>query len=266
MEITFDDYILFTTIALEALQYAEMGPPFPASLVFITTASEALSWNLESFLYLRNGMYWLVLDGVLGCILVWVLLVVLAKTAWGGILRRHIPLLDASCEKLLPILGNLCFLPIASTLLNVYQCVEAVDTGGTIGFTNTFLYKDCYQTCWKSPHLIYAICASVALLCYLPSAVYFRPTWQDFQPSLHVFAAPAHLMIKSIYQLALVAGSKVLHDYHSLGHTAFFICATVAYILTSWKWRHFGYSRANLWNDISLCTEAGTSRLRQPTE
>lgn len=252
VEISFDDYILFTTIALEALQYAEMGPPFPASLALISTLSEALSWKLDSLLYIRKGVYWLILNGVLGCVLGWVLLVALAKTGWGDVLRRKIWLLDAACEKILPILGNLCFLPIVSTLLNVYLCVEAVDRGGDVGFTDTFLYKDCYQTCWKFPHFIYAISASIALFCYVPSAVYFRPTWQDFQPSLHVFSTPAHLMTKSIYQLALVAGSKILHDYQSLGHSVFFFCVTVAYFLTSWKWRPFGYSRANLWNDISL--------------
>ena len=35
----------------------------------------------------------------------------------GEMLRRKVPLLDAGCEKLLLILGNLCFLPIAATLL-----------------------------------------------------------------------------------------------------------------------------------------------------
>lgn len=76
-------------------------------------------------------------------------------------------------EFLLPVLGNLGFLPIISTLLNVFVCDESIGDG----FDESFLAKDCYEFCWKDFHLIYALASIVGLLVYEPLAVYARPFW-----------------------------------------------------------------------------------------
>ena len=251
-EISFDDYICFGTIGMEALQYAAMGPPIPTSLTFLSLATESMSVDMESFLYLRKGVYWLFLDGVLGCVFAWTLLVLLAKTHCGEIIRQKIGLLETACEKLLPILGNLCFLPMISILVDIYGCIYAVDEGKGVELTTVYLEKDCYQTCWVYPHFLYVVFASLALSCYVPSAVYFRPTWQEHQPSLHVPVSPANLMLKSIYQIILVTTNALAMDFHSLIHSGIHLIATIMFFVISMKIRPFGYSRANLWNDISL--------------
>ena len=58
-------------------------------------------------------------------------------------------------------------------------------------------------------------------MCYLPSAVYF--SYMAGLPAKFAHFRPPPTYLKFIYQLALVADSKILHDYHSLEHTAFFI-------------------------------------------
>ena len=128
------------------------------------------------------------------------------KNSMGEILRRHIMLLDASCAKSLLISGNLCVSTHASTLLNVYQC-------GAIGFTNRVLYK-ATRPLEVSPLDIRYLCSSGSAIC---PPRFISPTWQ---PSLHIFAPrPPQVYLPT----GLVADSKILHDYHSLGHTAFFI-------------------------------------------
>lgn len=76
-------------------------------------------------------------------------------------------------ELFLPILGNMSFLPIISTLFNVFKCTES--TGDS--FTDSFMDKDCYEYCWKNDHLIFALISLFALMIYHPLAVYARPLW-----------------------------------------------------------------------------------------
>lgn len=77
------------------------------------------------------------------------------------------------CEVVMPIIGNLLFLPILAILINIFICTK----GSGNDFDETILDKDCTTYCWKNDHIIYAIFSATFILIYLPLAVYFRPYW-----------------------------------------------------------------------------------------
>jgi hypothetical protein len=62
-------------------------------------------------------------------------------------------------------------MPFVSILTSVYICFES--SGDDI--EDSFLAKDCYETCWQGEHLVYVFLAGVALVIYEPLSVYMRP-------------------------------------------------------------------------------------------
>ncbi|CAG9335814.1 unnamed protein product [Blepharisma stoltei] len=74
------------------------------------------------------------------------------------------------------ILGNLCFIPFVSVLLDVFVCDESIGDS----FTDSFLAKDCYQFCWKGNHIVYAILSGIAILIYEPLAVFWGLFGKNF--------------------------------------------------------------------------------------
>jgi hypothetical protein len=97
---------------------------------------------------------------------------------------------------------DMLFLPIIQIYLEVFICIRT--TGDDI--TDSYLYKDCYvHPCWEGEHAVYATIGAVLLLCYVPIAVYLRPTWQENLHDLHVLQKPKFLVLKSVFQILLVS-------------------------------------------------------------
>ena len=251
-EISFEDYMLFASIGIEAFQYINLGPSLPKWVGIIKTISNSARVNLESFINLKNGVYWSVLHAIFGAVGAWLLFCVTIAANLDAKVRCLFPKIRDLGEKLLPLLGNVCFLPIISLLMDVFNCPEAADTGNGVDFTTTFLQQDCYQHCWVSPHIYYVVGAVVSLLLYLPLAVYLRPTWQDRQLYLHINTAPAYLMVKTIYQVSIIVMNKTIGEVFAILHSFLFLATTLAFFMfTVWR-RPYGYSRANLWHYVSL--------------
>ena len=251
-EITFDDYVLLGTIAVEMLQYGAMGPTFPSWAATLQMASDSFSVNLETMIRLKGGMFWNILRVTLAGVAAWMGLLMVVFFKLDVRYKFCFSRLGDLAEKALPILGNMCFLPIISILMSVFQCGQAVQHGTELDYTDAFLKQDCYQQCWTSPHLYYAIASVVGLFLYAPAAIMMRPTWQNMQPYLHVKTSPAYLMIKTMYQVAIIVMSKTLKAVHDLTHTILFLCVTGLFCAVTMKWRPYGYGRPNLWHSISL--------------
>ena len=251
-EITFDDYVLLGTIAVEMLQYGAMGPTFPSWAATLQMASDSFSVNLETMIRLKGGMFWNILRVTLAGVAAWMGLLMVVFFKLDVRYKFCFSRLGDLAEKALPILGNMCFLPIISILMSVFQCGQAVQHGTELDYSDAFLKQDCYQQCWTSPHLYYAIASVVGLLLYAPAAIMMRPTWQNMQPYLHVKTSPAYLMIKTMYQIAIIVMSKTLKAVHDLTHTILFLCVTGLFCAVTMKWRPYGYGRPNLWHSISL--------------
>ncbi|CAG9318585.1 unnamed protein product [Blepharisma stoltei] len=247
-EMSVDDFIVAITIPIEFFQFASMGPYYLPSL--ISTFINISTVDLEEVFKLRDGGFYIIVDIVLAWIGVWIIfcVVVLLKLhdRWEDVwIFRNI---DILAENLMPILGNLCFMPFISICLDVFLCDEAIGDS----FTDSFLLRDCYAFCWQDSHLVYAIISFVAILVYEPLAVFYRPLWQELQGNLHVKTIPGYLMVKSVAQTLLVVLAKTLKRASNISHGVIFIVIMMIYVAIIVKIKSYNYGRFHLWQVLSL--------------
>ncbi|CAG9319127.1 unnamed protein product [Blepharisma stoltei] len=249
-EISFPDLIVAITIAIEFFQYASMGPNISYLSSVMNNFSNSLTLELTNIIKLKNGVFWIIVDAVYGLILLWISMCAVVlfrldeKYSHFSIFRFVAWLADY----MMPILGNLCFIPFISICLDIFVCDQSIGDN----FTDSFLSFDCYYFCWKDEHLVYAILSFFALLCYEPLAVFCRPLWQELQLLLHVKAVPLFLMVKTIIQVALIVMNKTVKRAQDITHGVLFIAVMIIYIVFLYKFKPYNYSRFNLWQNLSL--------------
>jgi len=244
-EISLDDYLLFAAIGVEGVQYCFLGPAlqqwsFEAQrfLVFVR-------WDLQRLFVYSHQLLMISVCASLGAVGLWAGLLLAAALGLKCTIAQW-------SYHLLPHLGNVSFVPIVFSLLSLMQCGQAATTQDTPGFTDTFLLEDCYLQCWEGCHLGLTIAGLLALATYVPSAVYLRPKWQEVQPTLHIPVSPAHLMVKSLYQLLIASSQRGLNHRNALAHSILFFILTTAYFAASVLRPAYGYGRANLWHLVSI--------------
>ncbi|CAG9332940.1 unnamed protein product [Blepharisma stoltei] len=249
-EISTQDFIVGATIVIEFFQFSSMGPNFSPINSTLAEVSYAFSLSLISILKLENGIFWIVVDSVFGAIILWVILclVVLLRLDEKFQTVSMFRYLDILADYLMPILGNLCFIPFISICLDIFLCDQSIGDN----FTDSFLAQDCYYFCWTGEHLAYAILSVFALIAYEPLAVFCRPLWQELQPLLHVKAVPLFLMVKTIVQITLIVMNKTVKRAQSTLHGVLFLLVMVLYIIFLFKFKPYNYPRFSLWQALVL--------------
>mmetsp|Transcript_21306 Transcript_21306/g.21096 ORF Transcript_21306/g.21096 Transcript_21306/m.21096 type:complete len:167 (-) Transcript_21306:68-568(-) len=161
------------SVIIEFFQLLSMGPNLTPISSLIRDFANVFSLDIDDFISTKNGVFWFFLDSIYGFVFIWAVLSVTVLLRMDerlpgiGLFR----LLNKSAHYLMPIIGNLMFIPIVSLLLDVFICDEAIGEN----FTDSFMIKDCYQFCWKGEHVIYAAISAVSLAVYGPLAVFCRP-------------------------------------------------------------------------------------------
>ncbi|CAG9332932.1 unnamed protein product [Blepharisma stoltei] len=247
-EITLQDCIVGGTIIIEFFQFLAMGPDFSAINSIITGIFDTFSLNLDNILKLRNGVFWIIVNVVFGSIGLWVILclVVLLRLDEKFPTNLIFRYLDILANYLMPILGDLCFIPFISICLDIFLCDQTIGDN----FTDSFLAQDCYFFCWTGEHLTYTILSVFALIAYEPLAVFCRPLWQELQPYLHVKAVPLFLMVKTMVQIILIAMNKTVKRAQSILHGILFILAMFFYIIFLFKFKPYNYPRFSWWQAL----------------
>lgn len=170
-----NDLLLMLIIFVDAFQYGAMGPDFRSLNSFIANIGDSVNVDLSKLISMDEGVFWLSLNIVLIIVGVWVFL--------GIIIIKRLDLKYKNwlfCAKLgyyaengLGIIGNACFIPINSLLLDVFICTESIGDD----YTDSFLDRDCHEFCWKDEHMIYVPFVLSCMAIYTPLAVYSRPLW-----------------------------------------------------------------------------------------
>ncbi|CAG9319078.1 unnamed protein product [Blepharisma stoltei] len=249
-EISVQDLIVEATIGIEFFQFSSMGPDFSPINGFLANISSSLSLNLENILKLENGVFWYIIEVVYGSIILWLILCIVILFR----LDEKFPHISAFrflawlADFLMPILGNLCFIPFISMCLNVFVCDQSIGDN----FTDSFLAQDCYYFCWKGEHLVYAIFSIIALLLYEPFAVFCRPLWQELQHTLHIHAAPIFLMVKTVVQIIFIVMNKTVKRAETTVHGILYIVIMIAYITFLFIYKPYNYPRVCWWQALSL--------------
>ncbi|CAG9332927.1 unnamed protein product [Blepharisma stoltei] len=247
-EICMQDAIVAGTIIIEFFQFSSMGPDFSAIDSTLAEISGTFSLSLDHILKLRNGIFWIIANAVFACIGLWIILcsVVLLRLDEKFPLSFVFRNLSTLADYLMPILGDLCFIPFISVCLDIFLCDQSIGDN----FTESFLAQDCYYFCWKDEHLAYAIFSIFALITYEPLAVFCRPLWQELQPILHIKAVPLFLMVKTIVQITLIVMNKTVKRAQSLLHGALFIVVMSFYVAFLFKFKPFNYARFSWWQTL----------------
>ncbi|CAG9319135.1 unnamed protein product [Blepharisma stoltei] len=249
-EISVPDLIVGISIIVEFFQYTSMGPETSIFSSIVSKFANSLSLNLDDILKMENGVFWVVVEIVFGGIGLWAVLcaVVLLRLDEKWQFISIFKFLSWLADYLMPILGNLCFIPFISICLDVYLCDQSVGDD----FTDSFLARDCHYFCWKDEHLVYAILSCLALILYVPLAIFCRPLWQELQLMLHVKVVPLYLMVKSIFQISLIVMNKTIKRSQEIAHSVLFIIVLLVYIIFTFKFKPYNYPRFSWWQGLSL--------------
>lgn len=241
-EISLEDYIMFSGMIIEFLQLLGIGPDITEITSLIATVSEATSLDLSSLVYVEKETFWLILDIVLVACASWVLALILTVLdLWQCVGFQW---LESFSDRWLPFLGDICFLPIVSFLLNIYLC----DQSYSPSFASSVFHFDCFVGCWQLTHWVYVVLVSLCLAVYIPLAVYTRPAWQRIQATLHVKTHPLPLMIQTLFQLVLIVESKLIkRDYSFLYAWIYIVTVGATALLFCFDPPH-NYRRSNLWH------------------
>jgi hypothetical protein len=239
-----EDVLVLVTVACDYFQFAAVGPDLAGLSHYMMSLSATFGYDMEKLINITHGVYWIVLDCTLALVVVWTLICFLKFTGIDSKVAKICGSFQYWSDLLMPTLGNLLFLPIVSTLTNVFLCFK----GTSAALTDSFLNKDCSEYCWRGGHLAYVICSGIGLLCYIPLAVFSRPLWQQLQPNVHVKAQPLALMVKSAVQVVLIVASNTLKQDNPSEHAYIFIAVITLYILFMLRYRQFNYDRLNMWH------------------
>ncbi|CAG9329483.1 unnamed protein product [Blepharisma stoltei] len=256
-EISIEDFIMGATVIIEFLQILSMGPDLTPISSLIGDLGSMLSFDLSNLISTKNGVFWFFLDFIFGLVFIWVVLSVTVLLRLDerfptiGLLR----LLNKSAYLLMPIIGNLMFIPIVSLLLEVFICDESIGEN----FTDSFMIKDCYQFCWKGDHIIYVAISAVCLVVYEPLAVLCRPLWQELDNLVHVKYTPSHLMVKTIFQVSLIVLNKTVKRTQDIAHGALFTLIVIIFGTFGFKNQPYNYPRFTWWHFLTLIAVSWSS-------
>lgn len=251
-EISFQDYIMVGGILVEFMQYINFSPLFPDLNIrgYINYSSLGLSDD-----YFDNGeVYLRMLQTVAILTLCWLgMCLVIYKKHYGLYMRAKLENLTYISECLMPILGNICFLPFIAVLFDVYICTEGVGSSkDQLSYTDSFMYRNCNEYCWEGKHLTYVVVATVAMLVYQPITIATRPIWQELQPVLHVKMFPVCLVFKSLFQVLIVVIRRGLRDDYTLSHNILYMLCFALYLAFSLRREQYNYSRVNILHNLCL--------------
>ena len=253
--ITGQDMTIFIIISIEVFQYFSVGISPSDSSSLVRSLSELTSINFTSFLHLEGSDYWNMILVVI--ILSWIFLsisiLILLRSKKVILFRSNIfNWLDFFSEYIMPVYGDLGFIPILSVILDTFTCTKSVESG----ITKSYNSHDCNNYCWTGSHLSLSILAIITLIVYLPSFLVFRPIWQNYQKTLNIKQYYRYSLYKSFFQTIVVIFSKTVFYSNEVAFGFLFTFSILAYAFSLKFIKGYCYEIANLWLIFSLIVAA----------
>ena len=245
--ISLEDSLTLISLPIEFVQLIAMGPGL--NLHPEISRVEALSvLRIEELVSSPEGVYGKVLYLTLG--LVTAHCAILALEVLD--LRLRSCGLYNFCEYwwtlLLPFLGRVFFLPCTYALLSVFQCSRAYGES----LAESFLDRDCHQVCWSVSHWILAVLAALCLCIQLSLNNFSQLLCQEMQMDLHIKAAPAYLLVRSVMLVAFASSKLFFEKPNLLMHAFLYVCLAAIYALCVFRIKPCNYPRVNLWTRLTL--------------
>lgn len=248
-EIKFGDYIVMIVIVVDLFQIMGMGPDLTPFLFGASKIPDFISVNMSNIINFTKDIYWMGVYITLITCLIWFYLSVVVIFRLDEKLKYSVlKFSNTLAISLMPIIGDLLFLPIVSILLFIFDCNEGTGTS----ITESFLTKDCSTYCWKSQHLIYSILSVFTLLVFLPLSIFLRPVWQELVAEMNIKTNSIFHITKGILQVLLVILNRTVKKVHQSAHGVTIVLLLIVYSLFLNRYKPFNYPRLNMWKQLSI--------------
>jgi hypothetical protein len=259
-EETLADQVISLGIVIETLQYIGHGPQLKEGTDLLSLLGDYASGGTIKAIEFTRGVYWTLVITVLSCIGIWMISCLVLWLKHKEVKHRVLENLTWLAEVSVPLLGNILFLPFISVLFDVFYCVEGhgVDES-SLDYSDSFMFKDCYEDCWTGKHLGFAIAAGIALVIYHPVTVVTRPLWQLYETDLHILTRPTFFLQKSLVDVIIVVIRRTLRKNYQTAHAVIYIVVLTSHLGCCIVRRPHNYARTNLWQSLSLCICIWTS-------
>ncbi|CAG9316059.1 unnamed protein product [Blepharisma stoltei] len=238
-EMTFYDMMAISRILIEFFQLVGIAPEIPAIFHVIKFVGNALSLNLDKMYRIDRTYFWISIQAVFAAIG----MAFVIRIAY--IVKIHVPFLKV----IMSIIWDLFYVAILSTLMNIFVCKNGIGKE----LDETYLYFDCYTTCWGGKHLVYAVIAFTISVIYVLLAVIERPRWQTSNSNeQNVQLLPSFLTVKSlVFTLLIVVKKMVNTDIPEL-YLAFFLFICICYLVIIIYEKPYNLKILNLWYMLSM--------------
>jgi hypothetical protein len=254
-EETFADKVVVLGIVIETLQYIGHGPKFNDGEDVLSVFSDYASGGTIRAIEFTRGIYWSLLITVLVCIGIWLVSCLVLWLNHREVKHAVLENLTWLAEASVPLLGNVLFLPLISVLFDVFYCVEAHGAdASSLDYSDSFMFRDCYEDCWTGRHLGFAIAAGIALVIYHPVTVVTRPLWQLYETDLNILTRPTFYLQKSLVDVIIVVIRRTLRSHNQTAHASVYLVVISIHFFYSLVRAPYNYAKTNLWQYIALCT------------
>ena len=251
--LSFEDVSVYISLIIDYFQYISLGPDISPLILQIWSTSSTLTF--QDFLHIQGAYYWLLLDLVLSCTVLWTILccLIFLSVLLSSKCKRWLQ--DCSVMLWMPVASNTMFFPIISVLTSVYMCSHGLSPA----LKDSFMDKDCLTFCWHGTHLNYVLGSTAVLVVYIPVALVTRPIWQELQANLHIKAYPTSLLVKGLVQVGLIGLAGILRTTSPAVHSYLYVTVMSLYIGYMLSHRQFNYSRVNMWQVLQMLASLSLS-------
>lgn len=249
--ITAQDMAVYAMIVIEIFQYISLGTTPSDSSSVISTLSEVFGLNFKNFLSVTDRVYWTMISGMIISLWIWVILcitIICRNRNFPCFRSDKLNFIDFISEYLMPLIGDIGFIPIISVLMNLYVCNLTIEGG----LTKSYNEHDCGQFCWVGRHLTMVIISLFSLAVYIPLHLYLRPLWQNFQSTINIKTYSKHMVFKSIFQIFVIVLSKTLAYSNKYAFGFLYSAALLIYGVFLIRFPAYNYKIANLWLVASM--------------
>jgi hypothetical protein len=248
---TLIDLIVQYLVFIEALQLCYKGPSFDS---FFPTGATILSLSCFGFTQIIESDlkgYW---SAVHLAIAVIAFFMISSLFLWLKELNCRINETLEDCSSVcVPVLGSLCFLPFVSVLLDIFICTQAAGPDeNSLDYSDSFLMRDCNETCWEGKHLTYVIIISFIIPILQAALTLTLTMWQVQEDTLHIVVHPKFLAVKLTFRVLVAVIGTLLRKDFVLLHAVLFYVIIVAELVLTIKSKPFNYSRTNFWHSVML--------------
>ncbi|CAG9323419.1 unnamed protein product [Blepharisma stoltei] len=246
------DNLMYFAMIVECFQYICIGPDFTDLFPgFFKKIIKISALDFRNFSKSFDWTIWYQIIMMEIILAVW-LFFLIGKifNVWRKCKIQLFVIISEIGNVLLPIIGDILFLPITWFLLLTFQCTKSIGDN----FKDSFHNQDCSIFCWQDEHIKYIAGSSLAILLYLPASLYYRPSWKDNTGNLvfHFKEQPYNSAIKSFMQIVLVVMNTTLLPYSDIAYTVSFVSIVSIYgVFTLFK-KPYNYDRASLWYTIFI--------------